>query len=172
MSRLVVALVLATPLSAAAADAPKAELFGSYSYVRGDEVSLSGWNGAIDYSLGRSFGLEASASGHYGSELGTDVSRQSLFLGPRLAWRRQAFTPFLHALGGVVRSSAGISVFDVSIRETETDLGGALGAGVDVGVGGNWAVRVQGDYLLRKAESETEGDPRASVGIVYRAGRR
>jgi opacity protein-like surface antigen len=165
-------LALLCPLSAAAADAPKAEVFGSYSYAKSGEESLNGWNGALDVSVSRSFGVEASVSGHYGSELGTDISQQSLFLGPRFAWRGDRLTPFVHALGGVVRSSAGIDVFDVSISENDTDLGGAFGGGLDLGVGRNWAVRLQGDYVLRMAESDTEGDPRASVGLVYRAGRR
>jgi len=172
MSRLALVLAVGMPLTAAAADAPRAELSGGYSYARSGDESLNGWNGALDYSLGRSLGLEASVSGHYGSELGTDVNLQSLFLGPRFAWRGDRLTPFVHALGGVVRSSAGIDVFDVSIRETDTDLGGALGAGIDVGVGRRWGIRLQGDYVLRRAASETESDPRASVGLVYRAGQR
>lgn len=172
MPRLILTVVLLAPLGAAAADAPQAELFGGYSYAHSGEESLHGWNGAVDVSLGRSFGVEASVSGHYGSELGTDLSQHSLLLGPRFAWRGDRLTPFVHALGGVVRSSAGIEVFDVSISESDTDFGGAFGAGLDLGVGRSWAVRLQGEYLLRMAESETEGDPRASVGIVYRAGRR
>jgi hypothetical protein len=172
MSRLLLAIALCAPLPALAADAPRAELFGGYSYTRNDGASLHGWTGALAYNLGRSFGLEASASGHYGSAGGTDTSQTSLLLGPRLARRGETFTPFLHALGGLVRSSEGIDVFEVSIRQHETDPGGVLGAGLDVAIGRRWAVRLQGDYTFTKAELETRTEPRAAIGIVYRAGAR
>ena len=86
----------------------------------------------------------------------------------RLAARR--LTPFVHALGGVVRESSGVDVFDVSIREKRTDAAGALGAGVDVPLGRSWALRVQGDYIVRGGEDSEAS--RASAGIVYRAGAR
>jgi hypothetical protein len=172
MWRLALALALATPIAAAAADVPKAELFAGYSHARHDGLETDGFEAELDLSLGGSFGVEVSAARHYKSELGTSLSWTSLFAGPRYAWRRERVTPFVHVLGGVVRSSAGLDVFDVSIRETETDPGGAVGAGLDFAVGNRWAVRLQGDYVLRRSGSETEGDPRASIGVVFRAGRR
>lgn len=172
MWRLALALALATPIAAVAADVPKAELFAGYSHARHDGLETDGFAAGVDIGLGRSLGVEVSGSGHYKSESGTSLSWTSLFVGPRYAFRGDRLTPFVHALGGVVRSSAGVDVFDVSIRETDTDLGGAFGGGIDIGVGSSWAVRVQGDWVLQQREDGTVGDPRAVLGVVYRAGRR
>jgi opacity protein-like surface antigen len=172
MTRLVLAFALAAPVTAAAADAPKAEVFAGYSHARHQELETDGFEAELDVGLGQSFGLGLSVAGHYKSELGTSLSWTSILAGPRWAWRGDRLTPFVHGRAGVVRLSAGIDVLDVSIRETETGWAAALGGGVDVRFAGSWAVRLQGDWVLSQLEDETDGDPRASIGIVYRAGRR
>lgn len=172
MVRLVLAVALAAPTAAAAAEAPRAEVFGGYSHARHVSQETDGFQAGLDVSLGQSLGLEVSVSGHYKSELGNDLSWTSVFAGPRYAWRGERLTPFLHAQGGVVRSSAGIEVFDVSISEKDTGLGGIFGGGLDFGFARSWALRLQADYVLSHFDDGTEGDPRAALGIVYRAGRR
>jgi hypothetical protein len=79
--------------------------------------------------------------------------------------------PFVHVLGGLVRSTGGIDVFEVEIREARTDFGGAAGGGVDVAFGDHWAVRGSADYRVLESDGETVSDPRFSVGAVYRFGR-
>ena len=103
-------------------------MFGGYSHARHVNKETDGFQAGLDVSLGHSFGLEVSVSGHYKSELGNDLSWTSLFAGPRYAWRGERLTPFLHAQGGVVRSSSGIEVFDVSITEKARALAGSLAA--------------------------------------------
>lgn len=171
MSKLVLLVSLALPLPAFAQDAPRAELSGGYAYARIDKLNLHGGYGALDVSLGRSLGLEVQGAFQSGGADGADVDRTTLLAGPRFAWRRGGVTPFLHALGGVVRDSSGIDVFDVSIRVKETNAAGVLGGGVDVPLGARWAVRVQADYLLQGGEGDSEAT-RAAVGLVYRAGSR
>jgi hypothetical protein len=172
MTRLVLALALATPLAAAAADAPRIEIFAGYSHARHESKETDGFLAAVDVGLGRSLGLELAVSGHYRSEGGESFSWTTLLAGPRYAWRGDRLTPFVHAEGGLVRSSAGIEVFDVSIRETATDFAAGVGGGLDIAFARSWAVRVQADYVFSWPEDGTEADPRASVGLVYRAGRR
>lgn len=172
MTRLVLALALATPLAADAADAPQVELFGGYSHARHESKETDGFLAAVDVSLGQSVGVEVSVSGHYRSEGGESFSWTTLLAGPRYAWRGERFTPFVLAGGGVVRSSTGIEVFDVSISESQTDFAAAAGAGLDFAFARKWALRVQVDSVFSWPEDGTEADPRASIGIVYRAGSR
>ncbi len=170
MSKLTLLLALFVPASALAQDAPRAELSGGYAYARASQVDLHGGYGALDVSLTRSFGLELSGSLQSGSVDGTDIDRGTLLAGPRFVWRRGGVTPFVHVLGGLVHESSGVDVFDVSIRVKRTDAAGALGGGVDVPLGRSWAIRVQGDYIVRGGEDSEAS--RASVGVVYRAGAR
>jgi outer membrane protein with beta-barrel domain len=168
-SKVVLFCALALPLPALAQDAPRAELSAGYAYARIDKVNLHGGYGALDLSLGRSLGLEVQAAVQSGGSDGTDVDRTTLLAGPRFAWRRGGVTPFVHALGGVVRDSSGLDVFEVSIRVKDTNAAGVLGGGLDLPLGRSWAVRVQADYLLQGGEGDSEAT-RAAVGLVYRAG--
>ncbi|HET9314499.1 MAG TPA: outer membrane beta-barrel protein, partial [Vicinamibacteria bacterium] len=143
MSRLALALALATPLTAAAADVPRAELFGGYSYLHSSDTSLHGFQAGVDFGLGHSFGLELAVNGHYGSTDDFDVSRTTLMAGPRYAWRGDSITPFLTLLGGVVRRSASIDVFEATISESETAAAGAAAAGLDVRLASRWALRLE-----------------------------
>jgi hypothetical protein len=171
MSKLSLLLALALPASALAQDAPRAEISAGYAFARASEVNLHGGYGALDLSLGRSLGLELAGGLQSGSVDGSDIDRTTLLLGPRFVWRRAGLTPFVYALGGIVRDSSGLDVFDVSIRVKETNAAGVLGAGLDLPLGRSWAVRVQADYLLKGGEGDSEAS-RAAVGIVYRAGAR
>jgi len=172
MSKVILLLALALPAAALAQDAPRVEVSGGYAYAHLDRSDLHGGYGALDVSLGRSFGLELSGSLQSGSaDDGTDIDRATLLLGPRFVWRRGGVTPFVYVLGGIVHDSTGLDVFDVSIRVKETNAAGVLGVGLDVPLGRRWAVRVAADYLLQDSEGDSEAS-RASVGIVYRSGAR
>lgn len=172
MTRIVLAFALAAPITAAAADAPKAEVFAGYSHARHESKETDGFLAALDVSLGHSLGVEVSFSGHYRSEGSESLSWTTLLAGPRYAWRGDRFTPFVHVEGGLLRSSAGIEVFDVSIRETETDFAAGVGGGLDLAFARSWAARVQVDYVVSWPGDGTQGDPRASIGVVFRAGKR
>jgi hypothetical protein len=146
-------------------------------------TSLHGFQAGLDYSLGHSFGLELAVNGHYGSLEGVDLSRGTIFAGPRYAWRGDSITPFVTLLGGVVRTTASIEVFDVSIGESDTDPAGALAAGLDVKLKSRWALRLEGAVLVSEGpkgaeplgdllEEELKWDPRATLAVVYRIGSR
>jgi hypothetical protein len=173
LSSLLLALALAGPT--AAQEARSAELFGAYSYTRSGEAdekeSFHGWNGSLTLPLTSALGLEGDVSGHYATLEGSDFSLTGFMAGPRWAFRRGRATPFLHALAGVVRSSASIAIGSVTISESQTDPGGLVGAGVDVRLKGRLGLRVQADYRLVKGEDETAKDPRVSAGLSLRLGR-
>jgi hypothetical protein len=165
------ALGVVAPAGADARDIPRAEGSGAYSYGRAGDEGLHGWSATLGYNLSRWLEVEAEVSGHYGGYgNGTDLGRLSLLAGPRVNFRAGRTTPFVRVLAGAVRTSSGITVQDVSITARETDLGGAAGAGVDIGVGRRWGLRLQGDYFVVRSGGETTGDPRASVGLSYRLG--
>ena len=183
------ALLLAAALAAlgstkaAAQDAWNNDLFAGYSMLVvggsscedcGDaigEETYHGWHAALGWGLSRRLGLVLDVSGHTGeTTLGDDVDVLSLMAGPRLAFGGGRVRPFVHVIGGVVRASSGIDIFEVDISESATDFGGAAGGGVDVGFGDRWALRLAGDYRVVKADSGTTSDPRFSAGAVYRFG--
>ena len=138
-----------------------------------DGETMHGWHTALAWGVWGRIGLLLDVSGHLGSDAeGTDVSLLSVMAGPRFTFGDGRFRPFVHVIGGIVRSKASISVFDIEISESTTDFGGAAGGGVDVGLGDRWALRVAGDYRVVKIDDETVSDPRFSAGVVYRFGSR
>lgn len=141
------ALILLAPAVASAQEkTPAVEVFGGYSYERGDEathaivdhVNLHGWEGSATFVVNRWLGIEADFDGHYGSDsAGVTIpstfpglpsiqadfdvdSRQHAFLfGPKLSFRGERVTPYAHALfGGVHRSRD----FDVRTAIGSTDV--------------------------------------------------
>jgi opacity protein-like surface antigen len=148
-----------TPVVGLAQDTPKAEVFGGYAFTRSDGESLHGWNASLSASLNGWLAIAADLSGLYATLDGTDVSRTFLLAGPRLTRRGNNLTLFAQVLVGGVRTSAGIEVLGVSISQKSTDLGGTVGAGLDVKVAGSWAVRLQGELALIKGEPDGEGAP-------------
>ena len=172
--RLAAALVAAVGSTAASAqDAPKGDAFAGYSMLARDGETLHGWHAALGWGLTRRIGLLFDVSGHKGSDVeGTDVSLLSLMAGPRVTFGGGRLRPFVHVLGGIVRTKASVSVFDVEISESSTDFGGAAGGGFDLGFGDRWALRLAGDYRVVKVGEETARDPRFSAGVAYRFGAR
>lgn len=171
-SALTLALVVsaATPLVAAGADAPSAEVFGGYSYTKNGDQALHGGEASLAIRLTRWISAEADVSAHYGSALGTRESRLFFMGGPRFGYRGRGFTVFTHYLAGGARSGSGLTVLGVDITQTRTDFAMAFGGGVDVGFSDRWAVRAQADYALifTKGDGATEKEPRFSAGFVYR----
>jgi opacity protein-like surface antigen len=166
-----VLVLMAVPALAADAAAPKAELFGGYSYTKDGEESLHGGEASLALRLTRWIALEADVSAHYGSALGISTSRLFFLGGPRFAYRTGTLSVFTHYLAGGARSRAGITVVGVDITESRTDFAMAFGGGVDVGISDRWAVRAQADYVLIRADGGTDKEPRFSAGAVFVAKR-
>ena len=154
-----------------------ADLFGGYSFERvssGNEASVSrhGWNASATVGLIGRLALVADASGHYGSAEGVDRDQLTLMGGPRVSFRRaDKYSPFVHALVGLLREKASVQVLDVTISEEENRLGMLVGGGLDVKVGGPWAVRLEADYERSSKSGNSRSGFRTCVGGVYRFGR-
>jgi opacity protein-like surface antigen len=165
---LLVAAMFATP--GLAADAPRADVSAGYSYLDSEIGGFNGWQASLGWNLWGRLGLVADVSGHYRSEQGVDLDDLAFMGGLRFALHGRSVTPFAYGLAGGVRASGSVSVFEVTISESSTELAWAVGGGLDLRLSERWALRAQADYLRIEAEP-AEGNPRAGVGVVYRIGR-
>jgi hypothetical protein len=156
----------------AGGEPPRAELFAGYSFVHSQQQSLNGWNASLALGLGGRLALLGDLSGHYGSG---GRSQLNLMAGPGLTLvRGSSAVLFVHALFGLHRETVSLQVFDVSISESESHFGMQFGGGLDIGIGGAWALRGQGDYQWIHEPSTSGGTSvsglRLSAGVVYRLG--
>jgi opacity protein-like surface antigen len=173
MRRTFVALVAGVCLTAAssarAADAAKVEVGGGYSFLNDvtSSQSFNGWAASLAGYFGDSLGVAAEVGGNYAtvSVVGTSVSlsEYSFMAGPKVVSRHnRKMTPFGQVLLGGVHLSGGVLGFTAS----ETDFAVQPGAGVDVAVTPNMAVRVQGDYRLIRSSGASDNNFRLMLGIV------
>ena len=150
----------------------RADVFAGYSMAQAD-ASFHGGEMAVAWYFGRALGLAADVDARKATVEGENVTTSSALIGPRFRLRAGGVTPFAHALVGAVRRENGVSIFGVDISESETDLGGALGGGLDVRFAQRWAVRAQADWRFARTASADggtsfEGDPRLALGVVLR----
>lgn len=117
-------ILLFVSLAARAQEPPRFEVFGGYSYLRGDlgdvSVNTHGAIGSVTYNFDRVLGVKAEFGGHSGSinvpaqlnnaAPGTTTlfdARPSYFtflFGPQFTYRKsERITPFAHVLLGGVR---------------------------------------------------------------------
>jgi hypothetical protein len=148
----------------------KAEIFGGYQYTRvggGDGANFNGWNASATGNLNDWFGVTGDISGAYKSESAAHLHLHNFLFGPTVSYNKAAkVKPFAHALFGMSHANAGISGL---ARGSENAFAMALGGGIDVGVGRNFAVRLfQADYLMTHFGGEKQNNARISVGLVAR----
>lgn len=169
MGRCVIAVffaLLPSLVMAQEASAPKAEVFGGYSYLRNNSNGFNGWTGQGTVNFSRYFGVTAQVDGNYRnaanlssfSVLGISLSaNQHLYdflAGPTATARFGRNSVFAHALFGAAHSSlgAGVSLPFISGISTgltsATGFAMAFGGGVDIGLTKRIAIRAaQIDYV-------------------------
>jgi len=168
--------VLVLSLGCMAADTPRAEIFGGYSYLRVDgsltsttAQNANGWNGSVTGNFNRFLGMTAEFNGEYDSQniagVSTSEHLHNFLFGPTVSLRTRTFTPFAHALFGVshfTTSSAGVSTSDNAFAT-------AIGGGVDMKVTRMLAIRLaQVDYLRTQFNSDSQNHFRVASGVVVR----
>ena len=186
------AIVLISGL-AAAQDFPRYEVSGGYSYGGSvqdfslvNRLSPKGWNGTFAANMKRWMGVEVDAGGQYLSEsimLGgipytVNNGFYSFLAGPRLAFRRDRVTPFVHGLVGIHRSldyaQATFPTPGAVMVPYQNAFGTAAGGGVDIAITRRVALRTQADYLITRVGSGPtvgyENRFRALAGIVFSFG--
>ncbi len=169
MRRLVLALIVFAASSLAfAQDVPKVELFAGYSYMNVNPTGLtsslntSGWEGAVNYNLNKSFGIVGDVSGHYCC---SGQSIHNFMVGPQFSYRTEKYTAFFHGLVGGSHA--------VGLSQTDTNLALAGGGGLDWNVKPSIAIRIfQLDYVGTHFLSNWQNNFRGSAGIVFRWGKR
>ncbi len=153
----------------------KFEVFGGYSYFRGDDAvngsfNLNGWNSAFVKNINQWFGIVVDVSGHYGSPfealLGVDTQHNvhTFLFGPLFSLRAHPrVIPFAHGLFGFSHVNVGLAGILTS------DIGQAYGAGggVDIKISEKLAIRAaQVDYINIRLSGVGSNNLRVSSGIV------
>jgi len=170
-------LILVLSLTAAAQDAPKAEVFGGYSYIRSDGESFHGWNASVAGNANNWFGIVGDFSGHYmsldilGESFSTSIYTYTF--GPRFSYRNnEKIVPFAHALFGGARLGASTTVAGITVSDSESGFASNVGGGLDWVASPSVAIRlIQADALIVRIAGSTSTDGRLSFGVVFRINR-
>jgi hypothetical protein len=179
------------------AAAPKAVIFGGYSYLRNNSNGFNGWEGQGTFNVNRFFGITADLSGNYRtaasfSALGFSVSANqhmyNFLFGPTATASLGRSSVFAHALFGEAHSGLGAGVGIPIIGGISTGVTSAnsfamaFGGGVDIGLTRHFAIRAaQLDYVrtqfnatdalaagLSTGTGNRQNSFRYSAGIVFR----
>jgi len=148
------------------------EVFGGYSYFRGDDTvsgsyNLHGWNSAFVQNINQRIGLVVDVSGHYGSPAAPllDSQRNHTFLfGPQFSFRAHPrVIPFAHGLFGFSHVNVGLA----GVFTSDVGLAYGFGGGVDVKISEGLAIRAgQVDYINIRLAGLGTNNIRVSTGIV------
>lgn len=171
---------------AMAQDAPKAEVFGGYQYLRmggdtsfgstGGSQGFNGWTAAGQVNFSKYMGVEGDFSGAYAKISGVSTHVYTYAGGPVVFAELERIKPFAHVLFGGTSFGASESGVSVSLSGYTVMAGG----GVDAKVNRALAVRVaQVDWLYYHFGSKTisgieipafsgSNNVRISTGIVLR----
>ena len=137
--------------------------------------NLNGYEFSATYKLKPWLGATGDFSGHYGTVASHSSAHVQTFLfGPEVSLPAKV-SPFAHLLFGGAHESIGSRIgglggFSASILPSSgNSFATALGAGIDLSLTRFISVRpVQVDYLLTRAYSSTQNQPRFSAGVLLR----
>jgi hypothetical protein len=158
-------LLLALPL---AVHAQGSTIFGGYSFVRlntngpfiPNQTDSHGWTAAYTANMFRILGATADFGQTYATIAGVSTKQTTYMFGPELHFPARV-SPFVHALFGVARVSAGGS--------SDNAFASAEGGGIDLHAGHFLGLRlIQADYLNTHFASKRQDDFRLSAGILLR----
>ena len=189
MRTLLMTLVLLCPLTAYAQDLPAGEFAAGYQHVFATSDSgtaqFPGWSVSGGGYVTDSLAIVGMVAGGYGSttvryteqgNFGTtiyrsealDTSVYQFMGGVHYAYRGDRVTPFGRFLAGLERSAVGES----GLTYSESVLAISSGAGVDIRMTPQTAVRVAGDYRYGFYEGGGTNDLTFTVGLVVGFGSR
>lgn len=178
---IIAALLMALPVFAQAQDAPKAEIFGGYSYLRADDnvngQDLNGFSTSVAVNFNKWFGIATDISGHYtdltvSPGVSADLNAYIFTVGPRFSYRGyERVTPYGHIQFGAARSSVNFFGPTGRIRNSDSAFAMVVGGGLDVKIINSVSLRLfQADYVLTRFADDTQNNFRVSTGIVIKLG--
>ncbi len=180
-------ILLFASAAAAQDEAPRAEVFAGYSYVRVNTgftpgVNFNGGSAAFSYNPTGWLGLVGDFGGYHGEQFGVGADLYTYLFGPKLALRRGAFTPYVQTLfggahgevaapcmlgQGKTRPRGESTVFCVSGSADAFAM--TVGGGLDWNATQHVGIRlIQTEYLMTRFVSESQHNWRISTGVVFR----
>ena len=160
---------------------PKIEIFGGYSYLRGDigndkESFPAGGHVAALYNIKPNLGLGLDASFHTKKDGDQTFSRSFLLAEGRYIFGdatncNRKIIPDVHVLAGLgcEKFKYNSGTFSSTSKGSGFAYGG--GVGLNLNINNKLAVRLfQADYILTRFDNESFGNFRASTGLVLRLG--
>ena len=175
---------------------PKAEVFAGYSYIRGNagfgipEFNMHGGSASFSYDPNSWLGIVGDFGGYHTGDIGgvsVDGNIYSYLFGPKIAFRRGRWTPFVQTLFGGAHVSGSAAVMSgvragrvrpqgspgFIVSGSENAFAMAVGGGIDVNATNLIAIRlVQAEYFMTRFgvvnSSDTQNNIRVSVGVVFR----
>jgi opacity protein-like surface antigen len=178
---IVIGIILCFCSSSRAQDAPRVEIFAGYSYLNldtegaGNRLNMNGWEASAAFNFNHWLGAEGDFSGHYKGNCGgvSELTCKdfSFMGGPRVTYRSNRITGFVHGLFGADNGSLNFQGASVS----DTPFALAAGGGVDYAATNRISIRVaQVDYFMTE-HFKAFGVPhqnnvRVSSGVVFTFG--
>jgi hypothetical protein len=173
------ALVMLMPsITPAQETPPKVEFFAGYSWLnQSGRVATAppptatspttklksitdGWNFAPTVNFNKWIGVEGDVGGHYS----TPVNLATVMVGPRITFRGEHFTPFIHVLGGFGRLSP-------QNLSAATGFAAVGGGGIDMWFTRHFGVRIiQADYLYQAYRVKDIGGSAKIDGVRVQGG--
>lgn len=148
-------------------------------------LNLNGWNAAVTGFMTKNFGITADFSGNYGkptisvtdaglvTSTKLDTKIHNFLFGPTLAYRTDRGSAFVHGLFGGTKVRMSVPAGFVGTTGSNfnvvnnTAFAWALGGGLDINAGKNFAIRVgQFDWINSKVDTTNEFQAAAGLGKV------
>jgi hypothetical protein len=173
MSAIVLVVLCSTAL--AQDNAPKAEIFGGYSYMRtAGSSNVNGLNVASTFYVKKWFGITGDLAGHYQRQPASS-NTYTFLAGPQLAGRAAKITGFAHVLFGGAHVGDQFQLIGGGVQGGHNCFVVAFGGGVDLNVSEKVSVRAfQADYENIRVknpltfQNEGTNNFRLSFGIVFK----
>jgi len=175
-------------IASAQDEAPKAEVFGGYSFIHGSYFgqgyNFNGGGGSFSYNPNHWLGLVGDFGGDHWSGSGVDANVITYLFGPKITYRADKFTPFAQVLFGGARVSGSVltcpsaRVRPQTVCEStgsENAFAMTFGGGLDYNVTPHIGIRLaQAEYLMTRfnglgsSGGDTQNNVRFETGVVFR----
>lgn len=151
---------------------PVADVAAGYSVievVKGYSLTANGGSGAVAFNANNWLGVVGDFGVYHATP--NDLTAGTYTFGPRFTYRMQErFHPFAQVLLGGAHTSTPATGFTATTNAFAIGAGGGADFGLDAG--GRFALRPQVEYFGFRANGNTTGTIRISMGIVFGMGKK